>query len=247
MSRPPLVGRAAEIARLEAWVEEAISGHPRIVLISGDSGIGKSRLLTELLERADDVGAQILVGSCHEDLTLPYLPLAAAFRPLAELAQASDDQARLLIARGGTDWRDGAAALLTTAAAAFDELGLMPLLASARHAPDEIGTGGAPSIGASGPALRVILATDLVLTSSEVPKLANGKGFEFSLSARTASRGSLARPRCLLSMGTMRRAAWMAPRHIPSDRHFRAQLRERITYATSREFRCGIPHHILRS
>jgi class 3 adenylate cyclase len=93
MSPLPLVGRAGEVARLETWMGEAISGHPRIVLISGDSGIGKSRLLTELLERADDRGARVVVGTCHEDLTLPYLPLAAALRPLLPSATAPDRRA----------------------------------------------------------------------------------------------------------------------------------------------------------
>jgi class 3 adenylate cyclase len=93
MSAPPLVGRAGELARLEAWMGEAISGHPRIVLISGEPGIGKSRLLTELLERADDLGAHVLCGTCHEDVTLPYLPLAAALRPLVPSARVPDRHA----------------------------------------------------------------------------------------------------------------------------------------------------------
>jgi DNA-binding SARP family transcriptional activator/class 3 adenylate cyclase len=89
-SRPQLVDRVAEVAQLEAWVGEAMSGHPRIVLLSGDAGIGKSRLLTELLERAADLGARVLVGTCHEDLTLPYLPLATALQPLGPSARPPD-------------------------------------------------------------------------------------------------------------------------------------------------------------
>ena len=84
----PLVARGAELARLTAAVERARTGSPGAVLVGGDAGVGKTRLLTELGRRARDAGATVLVGHCVDlgAVGLPYLPFAEALRQLAELA-----------------------------------------------------------------------------------------------------------------------------------------------------------------
>ena len=53
--RAPLVGREAEVSALRGWLETALAGRPRLVLVSGEPGIGKTRLCEEFLAVA---GAQ---------------------------------------------------------------------------------------------------------------------------------------------------------------------------------------------
>ncbi|MFZ1996217.1 MAG: AAA family ATPase, partial [Solirubrobacteraceae bacterium] len=84
------VGRVGELAELELAVREASDGRPTLVLLGGDSGVGKTRLVGELehrLSAAADGGADgilILRGDGVEqaDGELPYAPLLSALRPL---------------------------------------------------------------------------------------------------------------------------------------------------------------------
>ena len=80
-----LIGRAAELAELEAALAEAADGRPSIAFLAGESGVGKSRLLAELERRATEGGALVLAGDCVDlgESELPYVPLVAALRPLA--------------------------------------------------------------------------------------------------------------------------------------------------------------------
>lgn len=92
-SEAPLVGRGVELARLTAAVDRARAGSPAAVLLGGDAGVGKTRLLAELTVRARAAGATVLVGHCVDlgAVGLPYLPFADALRQLAELADAGDE------------------------------------------------------------------------------------------------------------------------------------------------------------
>lgn len=58
----PLVGRTSEIAWLRGLLQKASDGEARVVLIEGESGVGKSRMLREFLRGADDAGWQTLWG-----------------------------------------------------------------------------------------------------------------------------------------------------------------------------------------
>ncbi|HEX4735694.1 MAG TPA: AAA family ATPase [Thermoleophilaceae bacterium] len=80
-----LVGRDSELTELEAAFESAAGEEPAIVVVGGESGIGKSRLVAALRERAEADGAVTLVGECLDlaDAELPYAPIVAALRPLA--------------------------------------------------------------------------------------------------------------------------------------------------------------------
>jgi DNA-binding SARP family transcriptional activator/tetratricopeptide (TPR) repeat protein len=70
----PLAGRSGEMALLEAKLEAAVAGHCReVVLLLGDPGIGKSRLLEELAARARRLGGQVLAGRAFEaEMIRPY-------------------------------------------------------------------------------------------------------------------------------------------------------------------------------
>ncbi|MGY1634952.1 AAA family ATPase [Geodermatophilus sp. SYSU D01186] len=80
----PLVGRAEELSRLLASVDRAVEGRGCAVLLAGDAGVGKTRLLDELAARAPAHGVRVLVGHCVDlgDVGLPYLPFVDLLRPV---------------------------------------------------------------------------------------------------------------------------------------------------------------------
>ena len=85
---PPLgyVGRAAELELLSKMWDAAASGERRVGLVSGEPGIGKTRLVTHTaIERHGD-GAVVLYGRCEEDLATPYGPWIEALDHYAEHA-----------------------------------------------------------------------------------------------------------------------------------------------------------------
>jgi ATP/maltotriose-dependent transcriptional regulator MalT len=84
MTSARFVGRAGELAELEAALHDAADRRSSLVLVAGESGVGKSRLLDELTGRARERDALVLVGDCVElgEGELPYAPLIGALRPL---------------------------------------------------------------------------------------------------------------------------------------------------------------------
>ena len=107
----PLVGRATELDRLAGLVGLPDAGAEResAVLLSGDAGVGKTRLLAELRGRAEEAGHRVLVGHRLDfgEGALPYLPFSEAFGRLAadsptlarSLVEATPAIARLMPAR----------------------------------------------------------------------------------------------------------------------------------------------------
>jgi DNA-binding SARP family transcriptional activator/tetratricopeptide (TPR) repeat protein len=82
-SRPtgPLLGREPELAELRASVADAIAGDGRLILVSGEPGIGKSRLLDELATQAAARGVRVLWGRCWEAGGAPaYWPWCQSIR-----------------------------------------------------------------------------------------------------------------------------------------------------------------------
>jgi DNA-binding CsgD family transcriptional regulator/predicted negative regulator of RcsB-dependent stress response len=81
---PVFVGRDTELAALTAALDAAVAGDPAVVLLSGEAGVGKTRLVEEAAGRASEAGARVLAGSCIEmgGEGLPFGPLAHAFRSL---------------------------------------------------------------------------------------------------------------------------------------------------------------------
>lgn len=91
---PPFVGRRQELDWLIRGLTEAIGGQPRLILMPGEAGIGKTRLLLEVQAEARRRGMLVGLGRCYEDLALPYLPFVGAWRTLIE--QVPQDVARAL-------------------------------------------------------------------------------------------------------------------------------------------------------
>ena len=61
------VGRERELAELEAHLAAAAAGHGGLVLLGGEPGVGKTRLLDELAARASLRGMTALWGRCWEE------------------------------------------------------------------------------------------------------------------------------------------------------------------------------------
>jgi DNA-binding CsgD family transcriptional regulator/tetratricopeptide (TPR) repeat protein len=79
----PLIGRGAEMARLRAALADAREGRGCAVFLSGEPGIGKTRLARELMEAARRQGFVVLEGPAYMlEGSLAYAPVLAAFGPL---------------------------------------------------------------------------------------------------------------------------------------------------------------------
>jgi DNA-binding SARP family transcriptional activator len=81
---PGLPGRAAELGRLrDAW-NEAAAGHPALILVSGEAGIGKTSLADELTRIAASTGGTVLAARCYEtERSLFLQPFADAIAAVA--------------------------------------------------------------------------------------------------------------------------------------------------------------------
>src|SRR5207244_3562792 len=78
---PVLIGRGAELTALRLLVDRARSGQGQIVLLSGEAGIGKSRLVAEAKTYATAQGFLLLQGQCFPtDRSCPYAPLLDLLR-----------------------------------------------------------------------------------------------------------------------------------------------------------------------
>jgi DNA-binding CsgD family transcriptional regulator/tetratricopeptide (TPR) repeat protein len=82
---PVLVGRHRELDRLRALIEQAGAGVPAVALVSGEAGVGKSRLVREAVRIATDHGVRVLSGGCVElgGDGIPLAPLIDVLRGLA--------------------------------------------------------------------------------------------------------------------------------------------------------------------
>ena len=81
------VGRATELARFEQRLEETRGGHGRLVALTGEAGMGKTRLMAELARRAEAHGARVLWSQMIEDPAAPpYFPWLLALRGYVQQA-----------------------------------------------------------------------------------------------------------------------------------------------------------------
>jgi class 3 adenylate cyclase/tetratricopeptide (TPR) repeat protein len=99
--RMPFVGRGPEIDLLRHRWDETMAGRSGLVLVAGEPGIGKTRLVEELVTHAERDGAAVLWGHCLEgDWMPPYAPFVEAFETL--VGGADPDALRLDVGGGGS-------------------------------------------------------------------------------------------------------------------------------------------------
>ncbi len=92
---PILIGRLSELTTLHALIDQAKSAQGQVVLLSGEAGIGKSRLVTEAKIYAKEQGFLLLRGNCFPtDRSFPYAPILDLLR---------SSQAKELLATYSTD------------------------------------------------------------------------------------------------------------------------------------------------
>jgi DNA-binding CsgD family transcriptional regulator len=116
-----LVGRAQELAALDAALGRADGGASVVVLLGGEAGVGKTRLASEFAARQAGTGTRVLVGGCvpFADGELPFAPAVEALRDL--VGQVGVEQVRAL---AGPSWPE--LARLLPALGDPDHAGPMP-------------------------------------------------------------------------------------------------------------------------
>jgi DNA-binding SARP family transcriptional activator len=88
----PLVGRVSALSQLVGCYQQAQEGQPQAVLVTGEAGIGKTRLAREFVAWASAQGAEVLSGQAYEaGGRLPYQLLVEALRPRLEEENAPED------------------------------------------------------------------------------------------------------------------------------------------------------------
>jgi DNA-binding NarL/FixJ family response regulator len=109
------VGRVEEVARLTDVLRSAAEGAPAMVLVGGDAGVGKTRLVAEFSARAEEQGALVLTGGCLQlgGEGLPFAPVVEVLRGAAQVLGLAEvrrlvgenggELARLLPALGRAD------------------------------------------------------------------------------------------------------------------------------------------------
>jgi DNA-binding SARP family transcriptional activator len=76
----PLVGRRAELEQLRSALSRAAQGELCAILVTGEAGSGKSRLVAEFAAEAHASGADVWAGRCYEDSPVPYGPFVESLR-----------------------------------------------------------------------------------------------------------------------------------------------------------------------
>ena len=141
---PVLVGRAEQLASLDDALAMTRRGEPATVLVGGEAGVGKSRLVSEFAERAAD-GGRVLAGGCLElgASGLAFAPFTAVLRQVVRdlgvagvqdllTGQASRELARLLPELGESARHEDEAYQGEARARLFEQvLGLFERLAEA--------------------------------------------------------------------------------------------------------------------
>ncbi len=92
VASPVFIGRRDQLEQVRGVLDRAVSGRPTFVVVAGDAGVGKTRLVEEVARRAEADGWRTLIGGCVQmgDDTLPYAPIVEALRRLADDVGTTD-------------------------------------------------------------------------------------------------------------------------------------------------------------
>ncbi len=90
LAEPALVGREKELEELESFLNSAIDGRGKTVFVSGEAGFGKSRLVTDLFDKAKKQGVTTLTGWCLSNAAVPYFPFFEAFNAYFSEGQSGE-------------------------------------------------------------------------------------------------------------------------------------------------------------
>lgn len=99
-SRLPLIGRSTELAALTSQLDAAAKGTGHTTILAGEGGVGKTRLLESVLDRAMERGYTVAIGRAYPVETgVPYALFSDAFLPIL---RRMDGSALQMMTRGGT-------------------------------------------------------------------------------------------------------------------------------------------------
>jgi DNA-binding SARP family transcriptional activator len=118
--RGRLIGRQEQLAELKNFWDRAARGESHLVLISGEPGVGKSRLARELSVYASLGGGQVLTGQFQPEMDITYLGFREAMR--VYLRSSSPDEVKLNVEPVATEL----VKLLPEMAEMFEEVGSNP-------------------------------------------------------------------------------------------------------------------------
>ena len=86
----PLVGREEPLRELIDRWRAAQDGQPQMALVTGEPGVGKTRLAAALATEIHGSGAMVLWGRCDEDLQVAYQPFSEAIRGMVTALPVTD-------------------------------------------------------------------------------------------------------------------------------------------------------------
>ena len=147
-------------ARLHEAFARARSGERCVALVTGEAGIGKTRLLAEFAHAVQRAGALVLYGRCEEEPATPYQPFAEALAPLAVPDVLADGLGELTAGRPGEPASDPEADRARMFDAVAEWLEEVAASAAACARP------GRPALGGSGHAAPACAAWRLALSAS---------------------------------------------------------------------------------
>jgi len=95
--RPKLVDRELEMGKLTKAMESAMAGNGSTIFISGEAGVGKTRIVQELIKEAKTKDFRIMTGQCFTESLEPLMPIKNALKEVGLPHLISGDPPPLLI------------------------------------------------------------------------------------------------------------------------------------------------------
>lgn len=91
---PEMVGRDEELDQLKEFLTGAINGNGNTILVAGEAGIGKTRLVQEFEAYAEPLGVKVLEGRCLYECPTPFLPFKEALRSVFQVSKSDTSPLR---------------------------------------------------------------------------------------------------------------------------------------------------------